>query len=80
MPLNKIGSPQKLSIIKHSAFDIDVNVLTGVISDKYPDKKLSINQLHELVKTLGIVDYKSEDMQELVGRLHSIGIIVTENA
>jgi hypothetical protein len=77
--LNKIGTPNKLQILKQSAFEVDLNVLASVISDKYPEKKLSINDLHEILKTLGVTDYKAEDMQELVGRLHAVGITVTEN-
>ena len=79
MPLNKIGSPVKLIVMKQGAFEVDLNVLASVISDKYPEKKLSINELHEVLKTFGVTDYKAEDMQELVGRLHAVGITVTEN-
>jgi len=79
MALNKTGSPTKLTVLKQSAFEVDLNVLASVISDKYPEKKLSINDLHEVLKTLGVTDYKAEDMQELAGRLHAVGITVIGN-
>ena len=34
MALNKTGSPSKLSVIKQSAFDVDLNVLAAVLKDR----------------------------------------------
>jgi len=79
MSLNKFGTPQKLDVIKQSAFEIDLNVLASVLQDKWPSKKLSLNDLHEVLKSLGITDYKAEDMTDLVGRLAAIGFSITEN-
>lgn len=78
MAITKYGSPEKINVVKQSAFQIDLNVLASVLSDKYPSKSLSINELHEVLKTLGVTDYKSEDMQDLVGRLSAVGFKVME--
>lgn len=80
MPLNKIGTPSKLQVVKQGSFEVDLNVLASIISEKYPEKKLSLGDLHEVLKTLGVTDYKAEDMQDLVGRLQAVGITVVGNA
>jgi hypothetical protein len=77
--LNKIGTPQKINIVKQSAFQVDLNVLATILRDKWPDKSLSVNELHEALKGLGVIDYQAEDMQTLVGRLQAIGFKITEN-
>lgn len=79
MAINKIGTPNKISVVRQGAFNIDLNVLASVLKDKWPDKSLSLNDLHEALKTLGVTDYKSEDMQDLTSRLMAIGFKITEN-
>jgi len=76
MALNKIGSPNKISVIKQSAFEVDLNLLASMLKEQWPDKTLTVNDLHEALKSIGIVEYKAEDMQELVGRLQAIGFTV----
>lgn len=74
--LNKTGSPAKISIIKQSAFEVDLNLLAFMLKEQWPDKTLTVNDLHEALKSIGIVEYKAEDMQELAGRLQAIGFTI----
>jgi hypothetical protein len=76
MSLTKFGSPQKLNIVKKSAFEVDLNLLASMLKEQWPDKNISVNALHEALKSIGIISYKAEDMQELVGRLQAIGFAV----
>jgi hypothetical protein len=76
MSLTKFGSPQKLNIVKQSAFEVDLNLLASMLKEQWPDKTLSVNALHEALKSIGIVEYKAEDMQELIGRLQAIGFTI----
>lgn len=74
--LNKIGTPTKISIIKQSAFEVDLNLLASMLKEQWPDKNITVNALHEALKSIGITEYKAEDMQELIGRLQAIGFSV----
>ena len=76
MALNKTGSPVKLTVMKQSAFEVDLNLLASMLKEQWPDKTLTVNDLHEALKSIGIVEYKAEDMQELAGRLQAIGFII----
>jgi hypothetical protein len=76
MALNKTGSPTKLSVIKQSAFEVDINMLASLLLDQWQTQTISLNQLHEGLKSLGIINYSAEDMQELVGRLQAIGFTI----
>ena len=78
MALNKIGSPIRLQVVKQSAFQLDVNLLASLLKDQWPGKVLSMSALHEALKSLGVTDYKAEDMQELVGRLSAVGFKIQE--
>lgn len=76
--LNKTGSPVKLQVIKQSAFEVDLNLLASMLKEQWPDKILSVNALHEALKSIGIISYKAEDMAELTGRLAAIGFNITQ--
>jgi hypothetical protein len=76
MPLNKIGTPTKLSVMKQGAFEVDLNLLASMLKEQWPNKTLSVNALHEALKSIGITEYKAEDMQELMGRLQAIGFTI----
>lgn len=76
MALNKKGTPTKLTVVKQSAFEIDLNVLASMLKEQWPDKNLSVDALHNALKNVGITEYKAEDMQELIGRLRAIGFTV----
>jgi hypothetical protein len=76
MALNKTGSPSKITIVKQSAFEVDINLLASMLEEQWPDKNLTVNALHEALKSTGITEYKAEDMQELIGRLTAIGFVI----
>ena len=62
--------------MKQSAFEVDLNLLASMLKEQWPDKTLTVNALHEALKSIGIVEYKAEDMQELIGRLQAIGFTI----
>ncbi len=77
--IKKVGTPQKISkIIKNTGFGIDPNLIVKKLKDNWTESSISLNQLHELVKSLGVVDYTSDDMSHVVELLQSSGITVTE--
>ena len=76
MALHKTGSPAKIKVVKKSAFEIDINMLASLLLDQWQTQTISLNQLHEGLKSLGIINYTAEDMQELTGRLQAIGFTV----
>lgn len=76
MALRKHGSPSKLKVVKNASFAIDPNVLAEMISKQWPDKKLTMDQIHSGLKSIGIVNYSSEDLSILLHRLQAIGFSV----
>ena len=76
MALRKIGSPEKIKVVKESAFAFDPNIIVKEIQKKWPNSEISTDQVHEAVKSLGIVDYATEDMNEVLRLLDSVGISV----
>jgi hypothetical protein len=76
--LKKIGSPQKITVIKRSSFAIDVNYLVALIEKQSPTKAVSLDQLHNAVKSIGILSYTAEDMNSLVSRLQAVGFKITK--
>lgn len=78
MPLNKIGSPHKLQVVKYSGFSVDPNFLAQTLLKDWPNKVLSIDDLHSALKQIGIVDYSSDDLSVLISRLEASGFKVTK--
>jgi hypothetical protein len=79
MSLKKIGTPVKMILVeKSSAFALDINMLASLIEKKWTNKKITLNQLHEALKSMGVSNYLSEDMGELVSRLQSIGFEISK--
>lgn len=76
MALNKRGSPSKLKVVKNAGFQLGVNYLAELILKQIPDKELSIDQLHEALKSIGVRDYQAEDLSELMNRLQAIGFTI----
>jgi len=76
MSLSKRGSPNKIKIIKNAGFTIDPNFLSELILKQVPSKKLTMDQLHSALKSIGVVNYSSDDMNLLVDRLQSIGFFI----
>lgn len=76
--LKKTGTKVKINVVKKSGFSLDPNLIAAEIEKKWPGgKKVSIDQLHEAVKSIGVIDYSDDDMQDLVGLLQSTGFTVT---
>lgn len=73
MGLNKRGSPSKLKVVKNAGFTIDPNFLAEMILKQVPEKKLSVDQLHSALKSIGVVNYSSDDMNVLIDRLKAVG-------
>ena len=78
MALHKKGSPTKIKIVKQSGFSIDPNFLAEMVLKQWPDKKLTIDQLHAALKSIGINAYQADDMSVLVDRLSAIGFSITK--
>jgi hypothetical protein len=76
MALKKIGSPEKIRVMKEGEFSFDPNLIVKEIQKKWPNSEISVDQVHEAVKSLGIINYNSEDMNEVLRLLDSVGIAV----
>ena len=78
MALSKRGSPNKIQVVKKSSFSLDENFLAEMILKQIPSKKITIDQLHAALKSIGVVNYSSEDMNILLDRLAAIGFTITK--
>jgi hypothetical protein len=77
--IKKYGTNSKITkVIKDSAFALDPNLVAKQLIDKWPNKKISLDQLHEAVKSIGVLNYESKDMTDLVGLLQSAGFTVVD--
>lgn len=76
MALNKIGSPSKITVVKYGGFSVDPNFLAQTLLTQWPNKQLFVEDLHSALKQIGIVDYSSDDLSVLIGRLEAIGFKV----
>ena len=78
MALNKRGSPNKIEVVKNAGFSIDPNFLAEMILKQVPSKKLSVDQLHSALKSIGVNNYSSDDLNILIDRLQSSGFELTK--
>lgn len=76
MALKKIGSPEKIKVVKVGAFEYDPNLVATRIKESWKQPTMTKDQLHESIKSMGIVNYNPEDMQEVINLLNSSGIAV----
>ena len=76
MALKKIGSPQKLKVVKQSGFVLNENYLAEMLLKQWPKKQITVDQLHSALKSIGVDNYQAEDMSELMGRLQAIGFSI----
>ena len=76
MPLNKFGAPAKIKVLKKGDLSFDPNILVKEIKDTWGQRPITIDQIHEAVKALGVVDYNSEDMNAVINLLQSSGVPV----
>lgn len=77
MALNKRGSPSKIQVVKNAGFTVDPNFLAETILKQIPEKTLTVDQLHSALKSIGVVNYSSDDMNILIQRLKAIGFTVS---
>lgn len=78
MALNKRGSPNKIQVVKTAGFSIDPNFLAEMILKQIPEKKLTVDQLHSALKSIGVNNYSSDDMNVLITRLEAIGFSILQ--
>jgi hypothetical protein len=78
MSLKKIGSPVKIVRITESALALDPNLIVTKLKEKYPTKSFSLDQLHEALKSIGVIDYSSDDLQHLIDLLQSSGVTIVK--
>ena len=76
MALNKRGSPTKIKVVKNAAFAVDVNSLAERFLKDWPNKKITMDQIHNSLKSIGVINYSSEDMSVLTSRLQAIGFSI----
>ena len=76
MALNKKGSPTKIKIVKTASFSVSENFLAELILKQVPSKKLTVDELHSALKSIGIVNYSSDDMNILIERLKAVGFTI----
>lgn len=76
MSLNKIGSPEKIRVIKDGALAYDPNLIAKKIKETWKQPTISKDQLHEAIKSLGIINYNPEDLTQIINLLNSSGIAV----
>lgn len=76
MALRKIGSPVKLTVTKKSSFSINENVLAERFLQDWPSKSLTVDNIHEGLKQMGISGYQAEDLSSLINRLQAVGFSV----
>ena len=76
MALKKQGSPTRIKVVKNASFAVDVNSLAERFLKDWPNKKVTMDQVHNGLKSIGIINYSSEDMSVLTSRLQAIGFTV----
>lgn len=78
MAVNKRGSPNKIQVVKNAGFSLDPNFLAEMILKQIPAKTLSLDQLHAALKSIGVMNYSSDDMNILMDRLQAIGFKIAK--
>lgn len=74
--LKKYGTTSRIDVIKkQEAFKFDPNLIVYQLQNS-GKKSMSLDELHEYVKHLGITGYSSDDMSNLIHLLHDVGIKV----
>jgi hypothetical protein len=74
MSLQKVGTPESIKVT--GGLNLDPNLVTKEIIKTWKSKEISLDELHEFVKRMGVVDYSSEDMNHVVRMLQSSGFVV----
>lgn len=78
MALSKRGSPNKIKVVKNAGFQIDPNFLAQMILKQVPSKKLTVDQLHSALKSIGVNNYDPDDLNILIDRLESADFTISK--
>ena len=78
MALKKQGSPTKIKLIKNAGFTVDSNFLSELFLKQWPEKKVSVDQIHNALKSVGISNYQADDLSILMNRLQAIGFTISK--
>jgi len=78
MALSKKGSPNKIKVVKNAGFVIDPNFLAEMILKQVPSKKLTVDQLHSALKSIGVNNYNPDDLNVLIDRLESADFTISK--
>jgi len=76
MALYKKGSPTRIKVVKNAGFSVDPNFISEMFLKQWPEKKVSVDQIHNALKSIGVVNYSSEDLSILMNRLQAIGFSI----
>lgn len=77
MALNKIGSAGKITKIEAS-LALDPNIVVKEIEKSWKTKEMSIDDLHDAIKSMGIIDYDTEDLRAVMELLQSVGFKISQ--
>ncbi len=77
MPLNKIGSAVKITKIE-SSLALDPNMVVKEIEKSWKTRQMTIDELHDAVKSMGVIDYADEDLRAVIELLTSMGFKITQ--
>lgn len=78
MSIKKIGSPQKIHTIT-TGLSFDLNLAVKRIKDATPKPSITVNEIHEALKAMGITTYTADDMKEITNLLPSVGLKVVNS-
>jgi len=78
MALSKRGSPNKIKVVKNAGFQIDPNFLAEMILKQVPSKKLTVDQLHSALKSIGVNNYNPDDLNILIDRLQAADFTISK--
>ena len=78
MALHKRGSAVKIKVVKNASFTVDSNYLSEIFLKQWPEKKVSVDQIHSALKSVGIINYGSDDLSILMNRLQAIGFTISK--
>ena len=77
MSLKKYGSAVKITKIE-SSLALDPNIVVKEIENSWESKQMTIDELHEAIKSMGVIDYGDEDLRSVIELLTSIGFKITQ--
>ena len=77
MSLKKYGSAVKITKIE-SSLALDPNMVVKEIEKSWQTKQMTIDELHEALKSMWIIDYGDDDLRSVIELLTSVGFKITQ--